>query len=117
MKLESMGFKIASIGGSTTHSKRETILSDTTLDVLILQINTAAEGLNLQIYNEIYFTSPHWNPSIEDQAIARAHRIGQKKQVFVYRFIMNGFGNQSLSIEQYIMIIQQKKRLLSKVFD
>ena len=58
-----------------------------TNDVLIMQIMSGCEGLNLQEYNQIYFTSPHWNPAVEDQAVARAHRIGQKKPVSVFRFV------------------------------
>ena len=46
-------------------------------EVMLLQIQTACEGLNLQHFQEVYFTSPHWNPAVEDQSIARAHRIGQ----------------------------------------
>jgi SNF2 family DNA or RNA helicase len=58
-------------------------------EVIILQIQTGCEGLNLQKnFNEIYFVSPNWNPSIEDQAIARCYRIGQLKEVVVYRFNM-----------------------------
>lgn len=58
-------------------------------DVLILQIQTGCEGLNLQEnFSEIYFVSPHWNPAIEDQAIARCYRIGQTRPVVVYRFVM-----------------------------
>lgn len=80
------------------------------VDVLIVQIQTACEGLNLQQFTEIYFTSPHWNPAIEDQAIARAHRIGQKKTVHVYRFIMDGFCQISRSLDQYCSQVQQVKR-------
>jgi superfamily II DNA or RNA helicase len=61
-------------------------------DVLVIQIKTGCEGLNLQDkYNEIYFVSPHWNPSVEDQAIARCHRIGQKLNVHVFNFEMGAF--------------------------
>ena len=61
-------------------------------DVLILQIQTGCEGLNLQEnFSEIYFVSPHWNPAVEDQAVARCYRIGQVRPVFVYRFIMADF--------------------------
>ena len=62
---------------------------------MIIQILSGSDGLNLQQFNEIYFTSIHWNPFVELQAIARCHRIGQKKQVFVYKFIMNDFNNNN----------------------
>jgi SNF2 family DNA or RNA helicase len=64
-------------------------------DILIIQILSGSDGLNLQQFNEIYFTSIHWNPFVELQAIARCHRIGQKKQVFVYKFIMNDFNKNN----------------------
>jgi len=94
--------------------------------VIILQIQTGCEGLNLQKnYSEVYFVSPHWNPSVEQQAVGRCHRIGQEKQVYVYRFEMVGFSQQqeedkeedkeeddgpsSISIDQYIRLVQEKK--------
>lgn len=73
--------------GRTKPSKRKDILKEH-YDVLLLQIQSACEGLNLQHYSEVYFVTPHWNPAVEDQAIARCHRIGQKKQVKVYRYYM-----------------------------
>jgi len=46
--------------------------------------------LNLQHdFSEVYFVSPNWNPTLEDQAIARCHRIGQQNEVFVFRFYMD----------------------------
>jgi hypothetical protein len=45
----------------------------------------------LQQFSEVYFVSPDWNPSIEDQAIARCHRFGQTEPVIVFRFIMAPF--------------------------
>ena len=63
--------------------------------VILLQIQTGCEGLNLQQYNEIYFVSPHWNPAVEQQAIARCHRIGQTKPVHIYRFHMDKFKDNS----------------------
>jgi SNF2 family DNA or RNA helicase len=57
-------------------------------DVLIMQIQAGCEGLNLQQhYSEVYFLSPHWNPAMEDQAVARCHRFGQTKRVRVQRFL------------------------------
>ena len=59
--------------------------------VLILQIRTCSEGLNLQSYSDVYFVSPHWNPCVEDQAIARCYRMGQTNGVRVFRFYMTDF--------------------------
>ena len=86
-------------------------------EVMIMQIQTACEGLNMQHFQEIYFTSPHWNPAVEDQAIARAHRIGQNKAVDVYRFTMRGFGRHSISFEEYCYNVQNKKREIMKIIE
>lgn len=86
-------------------------------EIVLLQIQTGCEGLNLQHkFSEIYFTSPHWNPFVEDQAIARCHRVGQKNTVDIFRFTMEGFGyNQELeldtqTLEKYIHNVHEKKR-------
>ena len=86
-------------------------------EVMIVQIQTACEGLNMQHFQEIYFTSPHWNPAVEDQAVARAHRIGQEKPVDVYRFVMTGFGRHSISFEQYCSRVQDCKREVMKIIN
>jgi len=86
-------------------------------EVLIVQIQTACEGLNMQHFQEIYFTSPHWNPAVEDQAVARAHRIGQDRPVDVYRFVMNGFSRNSISFEQYCSQVQDKKREVMQIIN
>ena len=79
-------------------------------DVLILQIQTGCEGLNLQKFSEIYFVSPHWNPGVEDQAVARCHRIGQSEEVDVFRFKMKDFTEEHPSIETYCQEKQEIKR-------
>jgi SNF2 family DNA or RNA helicase len=86
-------------------------------EVMIVQIQTACEGLNMQHFKDIYFTSPHWNPAVEDQAIARTHRIGQVDEVNVYRFVMSGFGRKTISFEQYCCMVQDKKRDVMKILD
>ena len=86
--------------------------------VLILQIQTGCEGLNLQTFSEVYFVSPHWNPAVEDQAIARCHRIGQTEETAVFRFYMNGFDEAAMtqSLDSYILAVQtQKKQIVSDI--
>ena len=106
---------VATFDGRTTNSKRYDILNDKN-DALILQIQTGCEGLNLQEnYSEIYFISPHWNPAVEDQAIARCHRIGQTKDVYVERFEMCKFVDDeqevdTMTVDKYVGAVQEGKR-------
>ena len=85
-------------------------------DVCICQIQTASEGLNLQHFQEIYFTSPWWNPALEDQAVARAHRIGQDQKVDVFRFASKNFGGESKTLDQYCLEVQSVKRAIAGNF-
>ena len=84
--------------------------------ILILQIQTGCEGLNLQEYNEVYFVSPHWNPAVESQAIARCHRIGQTTGVDVFRFIMTWNDKGFKSMDEYCEQVQQAKQQISLDF-
>ena len=118
------------LDGRTKESERRIILAPNAgVDVLILQIQTCCEGLNLQQFSEVYFVSPDWNPSVEDQAIARCHRFGQKDPVTVYRFIMEPFkyypdadadadadATRCIdidTIETYTANVQNKKRIFA----
>ena len=112
---------VETFDGRTTQRERERVLT-TECDVLILQIQTGCEGLNLQHFSEVYFVSPHWNPAVEDQAIARCHRIGQTKETHVFRFNMSSFhmscdekeddteNPMQTTIEQYSIKVQEAKR-------
>ena len=81
------------------------------VDVLIVQINTGSTGLNLQMFNHVYFTSPCWNPAIEDQAICRSYRLGQKKEVKIHKLVMtDSLDEENKTIEEKILLIQEKKR-------
>jgi SNF2 family DNA or RNA helicase len=107
---------IATFDGRTSDVHRREILK-ISYDVLLLQIQTGCEGLNLQEhYSEIYFISPHWNPAVEDQAIARCHRIGQTKKVYVERFEMCDFEENNINIEKYINLTQEVKREIIKEY-
>ena len=84
------------IDGSVSGTQRNRILAASP-QILLLQIRTCSEGLNLQAYTDVYFVSPHWNPCVEDQAIARCFRMGQLAQVRVFRFYMTDFVVDELS--------------------
>jgi SNF2 family DNA or RNA helicase len=106
---------VAIFDGRTSNNKRFNILNQKN-EVLILQIQTGCEGLNLQEnYSEIYFISPHWNPAVEDQAIARCHRIGQTKSVYVERFEMSKFVGEldTRTVDNYVGAVQDEKRVIS----
>jgi SNF2 family DNA or RNA helicase len=114
--------KVATFDGRTSAGKRYDILNDKN-EALILQIQTGCEGLNLQEnYSEIYFISPHWNPAVEDQAIARCHRIGQTKDVYVERFEMCKFAPNedeaefvdTRTVDNYVGAVQEGKRVIAR---
>lgn len=106
------GLRVNTFDGRIKESNRRSILESNECDVLVLQIQTGCEGLNLQQFSEIYFVSPHWNPAVEDQAVARCHRIGQQKDVEVFRFTMAGFDDSGLTqtLDAYSAKVQDVKR-------
>jgi SNF2 family DNA or RNA helicase len=113
-QLRQSGVSVDVISGATSSNLRRAILDNLATAerdyVLLLQIQVGCEGLNLQQFSEVYFLSPNWNPAIEDQAVARCHRIGQTQPVDIFRFSMEGFGRESINIENYITDTQTKKR-------
>ena len=73
---------------------------------MLMSYGTGSVGLNLQFTNYVFLFDRWWNPAIEDQAINRAHRLGQKDTVFVTRFITQD------TIEGRIAEVLEKKRQL-----
>ena len=100
--------------GRVSSAERRSILM-TSPDVLVLQMKTACEGLNLQQYQEVYFVSPHWNPSVEDQAIGRCRRIGQTSEIDVFRFTMENFSNHAVTLDNFCLSVQEIKRELRDI--
>lgn len=45
-------------------------------------------SLNLTVANQVHIVEPQWNPSVEEQAMARAVRMGQKREVTIYRYVL-----------------------------
>jgi len=111
--LSKEGLIVEYIDGRVSKRQRKAILGNI-VDVLIIQIKTGSEGLNLQNYNEVYFVTPDWNPQTEQQAIARCHRIGQTKKVEVFRFVMSPYHEEGSNIEMYSEQVQVNKREIEK---
>jgi non-specific serine/threonine protein kinase len=81
--------------------------NDPTFQVFLLSIKAGGTGLNLTAADYVFILDPWWNPFVEMQAIARAHRIGRKNNVIVTRVITKA------TLEEKIMRLQDKKRTLS----
>ena len=75
--------------------------------VFLISLKAGGVGLNLTAADTVIHYDPWWNPAAENQATARAHRIGQDKPVFVYKLVAAG------SIEEKILALQEKKAALA----
>ncbi|MDO9340739.1 MAG: DEAD/DEAH box helicase, partial [Bacteroidales bacterium] len=78
--------------------------------IFLISLKAGGVGLNLTAADYVFILDPWWNPASEMQAMNRAHRIGQDKSVFVYRYITSG------SIEEKIVRLQEKKSRLADTF-
>ncbi len=98
--------------GSTTN-RDEQVKKFTKEDdnrIFLISLKAGGVGLNLTAADYVLIIDPWWNPAAELQAINRAHRIGQDKNVFVYRFITEN------TVEQKIKKLQERKSELADVF-
>ena len=100
--------------GGVPAKKREPILDqfqhDPNSHLLLMSYGTGAVGLNLQFAGYVFLYDRWWNPAVEDQAINRAHRIGQKTQVIVSKFICKS------TIEERIdLVLRQKRELFRRI--
>ncbi|SGY46516.1 BQ5605_C001g00442 [Microbotryum silenes-dioicae] len=95
------------LDGSTDVSKRHAVVqtfnADPSIDCLLLTTHVGGLGLNLTGADTVIFVEHDWNPMKDLQAMDRAHRLGQKKVVNVYRLIMRG------TLEEKIMGLQKFK--------
>jgi len=94
------------LDGSTIdrQGRIERFQEDPTVPVFLISLKAGGSGLNLTSADTVIHFDPWWNPAVEDQASDRAHRIGQKKVVTVYRLIAGG------TIEEKILELKQKKK-------
>lgn len=106
------GWKYALLTGSTLEREKEISRFSQNDDVaaFLISLKAGGVGLNLTDADYVFIIDPWWNPAAEVQAESRAHRIGQDKQVFVYRFISAG------TIEERIRMLQERKSQLAETF-
>lgn len=72
--------------------------------VFLISLKAGGTGLTLTEADYVFLMDPWWNPAVEEQAIDRAHRIGQQKPVTIYRMVTEG------TIEHKVLALQEKKR-------
>ena len=108
--LDNMGAELLRIDGSTKNRQNivDTFQSSSSPICLLMTLKAGGVGLNLTRADHVYITDPWWNPAAENQAIDRAHRIGQENPVFVHKLITRG------TVEEKIFALQSKKQLLSE---
>ncbi len=111
-KLEELGVKYEYFDGSTAAPDRqkaiESFQNNDEVRVFLISLKAGGVGLNLTAADYVYIVDPWWNPAVEQQAIDRTHRIGQTKNIFAYRMICKD------TIEDKILLLQEKKRALAK---
>jgi SNF2 family DNA or RNA helicase len=111
-QLDEMGWKYAMLTGSTRNRAGEVEMfqNDPDCKIFLISLKAGGVGLNLTAADYVFILDPWWNPAAEMQALNRAHRIGQDKSVFVYRFISNN------TVEEKIQHLQERKSELAKSF-
>ncbi|KAK6216496.1 alcohol dehydrogenase [Pestalotiopsis sp. IQ-011] len=116
--LKDAGIPFSRIDGECPLSKRQKILDDfkktTGNPILVMTTGTGAFGLNLTCANRVFIVELQWNPSVESQAIARAIRLGQERNVSVIRYIMNGTVEQEMQAQQKRKLKMAQKGVAAK---
>ncbi|GAA1660510.1 DEAD/DEAH box helicase [Glycomyces endophyticus] len=101
---------IGPISGKVAAPKRQTMVDEFTRRtgpaVILAQIEAGGVGLNIQSASVVVLAEPQWKPSIEQQAVARAHRMGQTRRVQVHRLLAKD------GVDERIREVQEHKELL-----
>ncbi|KAF5750304.1 DNA/RNA helicase protein [Tripterygium wilfordii] len=115
--LKAAGFKILRLDGSMNAKKRAEVIKEFGVPgqdgptVLLASLKASGAGINLTAASRVYLLEPWWNPAVEEQAMDRVHRIGQKDDVTIVRLIARD------SIEERILTMQEnKKKLANEAF-
>lgn len=107
--LNKSGIGYAMLTGSTRDREKviASFMNDPDIKVFLISLKAGGTGLNLTKADYVFIVDPWWNPAAEIQALSRAHRSGQEKNVFVHRYIS---GN---TLEEKIQKLQKKKSRLA----
>ncbi len=105
--LKAANIPVFVLHGGVPTKQRQKILSDFNKipggAILVMTLKTGGVGLNLTKASYVFHLEPWWNPSVENQATDRAHRLGQSKAVQVFRYIMHE------SLEEKIEVLKDRK--------
>ena len=109
-ELDEQGKVYEYLDGKTTNreGRVDNFQNDPNVKFFLISLKAGGVGLNLTAADYVFILDPWWNPGVEAQAIDRAHRIGQDKKVFAYRFVSEG------TIEHQIVDMKKKKRKLAE---
>jgi SNF2 family DNA or RNA helicase len=110
MELRALGLPHAVLTGDTPTAQRAAVVAGFqagAVPVFLVSLKAGGVGLNLTAADTVVHIDPWWNPAVEQQASARAHRIGQTRPVLVYRLVAAG------SIEERLLALQQRKAALA----
>ncbi|MBC8152927.1 MAG: DEAD/DEAH box helicase [Bacteroidetes bacterium] len=101
--------KYAYLDGATTdrRSQVELFQTDNSVKLFLISLKAGGLGHNLTAADYVFILDPWWNPAIEAQAVDRAHRIGQQRPVFTYKFISKN------TVEEKILTLQRAKQKLA----
>jgi SNF2 family DNA or RNA helicase len=104
--LEDRSVPYSLLTGATKNrqEKVDAFNTDPSIPVFLISTKAGGTGLNLTSADTVIIFDPWWNPSVENQAVDRAHRIGQNKSVHVHRLRTKG------TIEEKIHALQKKKQ-------
>ncbi|MBQ9356466.1 MAG: DEAD/DEAH box helicase, partial [Prevotella sp.] len=107
-EMQQRGWSYALLTGATQHREQviDSFQRDAACQFFLISLKAGGVGLNLTAADYVFVLDPWWNVAAEEQAIARSHRIGQHRPVFVYRFVSEN------TLEQQILTPQERKQTL-----
>jgi len=108
--LDKKGIRYSYLDGATQNRGDvvEEFRRNQDIKIFLISLKAGGVGLNLTEADYVFLLDPWWNPAVEQQAVDRTHRIGQTKNVFIYKFITKD------SVEEKILALQNRKRSVAE---